>query len=140
MTVLDMVKEWLRYATGDLLTARHMFEDVYPKQMEISAWHSQQCAEKALKAFLIANDLDPPKVHDLEELASLCQNIDDDFTKIHDDCQKINPYGVATRYPNELIIDETIVESVIERAQEIYDLCITKINLLTQCGEMKNEN
>jgi hypothetical protein len=26
------IAEWLRYAEGDLSTAKYMFEDVYPKQ------------------------------------------------------------------------------------------------------------
>jgi HEPN domain-containing protein len=139
MTVLDMTKEWLRYASDDLFTARHMFEDVYPKRTEISAWHCQQCTEKALKAFLIANDIDPPRIHNLGELVKLCQNIDSDFSEIRYDCQKVNPYGSAVRYPNELVVDDIIVKAAIKRAQKIYDFCVSKINLLTQEGT-KNEN
>ena len=44
----ELAREWLRYAANDLFTARHMFEDVHPKQTEISAFHCQQAAEKAL--------------------------------------------------------------------------------------------
>jgi HEPN domain-containing protein len=140
MTDKVFVLEWVRYATNDLFAARHLFEDVYPKQTEIAAWHSHQCAEKALKAFLVANDIDPPKIHDLEKLVKLSQNIDAGFLEIQNDCQKINLYGSAARYPNELDIDETIVKTVIERAQKIYDFCVIKINQWTQDEERKEEN
>jgi HEPN domain-containing protein len=59
MTTLDLAKEWLRYAKSDLNTAKHMFNDVNPKETEISCYHTQQCAEKSLKAYLIAKETDP---------------------------------------------------------------------------------
>jgi len=72
MTTLDLAKEWLRYAKSDFNTARHMFEDVYPKETEISCYHTHQCAEKSLKAYLIAKEPNPPHIHDLVELVGLC--------------------------------------------------------------------
>ena len=60
MTALDLARDWLRFAKSDLTTARHMFEDVNPKECEISCYHTQQCAEKALKAYLISRGIDPP--------------------------------------------------------------------------------
>jgi HEPN domain-containing protein len=122
------IEEWLRYAKNDLIVAHHVFEDLHPKQTEISAWHCQQCAEKALKAFLVARDIDPPKIHDLDELVKRCQNIDAGFSEIQYDCEKVNPYGSGVRYPNELADDETIVKTLIWRAQKIYDFCAAKIN------------
>jgi hypothetical protein len=34
MNAIDLAKEWLRYSKSDLSTAKHMFEDVYPKEIE----------------------------------------------------------------------------------------------------------
>jgi HEPN domain-containing protein len=120
--------EWIRHAENDLIVARHVFNDLYPKQTEIAAWHSQQCAEKALKSFLVANYIDPPKIHDLIKLVKLCQNIDTSFSEIQYDCQKLNPYGSDVRYPNELVADETIARTLIGRAQKIYEFCVAKIS------------
>ena len=64
MTALDLAKDWLRYAHSDLKTATHMFHDVHPKETEIACYHSQQCAEKSLKAFLIAKNITPPYTPD----------------------------------------------------------------------------
>jgi HEPN domain-containing protein len=134
MTLFDMVKEGLRYAASDLRTARHLFEELSPKEIEIPAWHSLQCMENALKAFLVAHDIDPPKTHDLEQLADLCKAIDGSFTEIEIDCKKINHYSDASRYPGEIVIDEIIVKALIERAQRVYDFCGAKINLLFNQG------
>ncbi|MDR0707025.1 MAG: HEPN domain-containing protein [Treponema sp.] len=132
MSDKEFAAEWLQYASNDLISARHLFEDLYPKQTNIAAYLSQQCAEKALKAFLVANDIDPPKIHDLDKLVKLCQNIDSGFSQIQDDSRKLNPYGVASRYPKEILVDETIAKTILERAQRIYDFCIAKINFLIQ--------
>ncbi|GMO21255.1 MAG: hypothetical protein Pg6A_08240 [Termitinemataceae bacterium] len=42
-----LILDWLRHAKSDLNTSKHMFEDVYPKETEIAAYHCQQCAEQA---------------------------------------------------------------------------------------------
>jgi len=65
MTTLDLAKEWLRYAKSDLNTARHMFKDVYPKEIEISSYHSHQCAEKSNKTYLFSKNIETPLIHDL---------------------------------------------------------------------------
>jgi HEPN domain-containing protein len=127
MTILDIAHEWLTFANNDLISARHLFENIYPKQTNIAAYLCQQCAEKALKAFLVAYDIDPPKVHNLERLVCLCQDIDADFSRLEIDCKKINPYGTASRYPGELPVDDAIAKTLIERAQKIYDFCTARL-------------
>ncbi|GMO42217.1 MAG: HEPN domain-containing protein [Treponemataceae bacterium] len=127
MPEIDLVKEWLRYANNDLISARHLFEDLYPKQTEISAYHCQQCAEKALKAFLFFNDIEPPRIHDLIRLCELCKNIDGEFSELDAYCKNLNPFGSEIRYPNELAADEYIAKAAIDRAQKIYDFCTAKI-------------
>jgi HEPN domain-containing protein len=65
MSDIRIIQEWLKYSQSDMIAARYMFYNVNPKQTEISVCHCQQCAEKALKAYLVAHELDPPKIHDL---------------------------------------------------------------------------
>ena len=67
MIALDIAKDWLRYAKSDLNTASHMFNNVNPKETEISCFHTQQCAEKSLKAYLALKNIAPPRTHDLLE-------------------------------------------------------------------------
>jgi HEPN domain-containing protein len=123
----DLVKEWLRYANNDLTVACHVLDDLYPKQTEISAYHCQQCAEKALKAFLFFNDIEPPKTHNLIKLAGLCKDFSGDFSEIELDCRRLDPFGAEVRYPNELAPDESTAKAAIEQARRIYDFCAAKI-------------
>jgi len=68
--------------------------------MEIICFHCQQAAEKYLKAFLVYNDEEPPKTHDLIELAKLCNAFKDDFSLILPKCEYLFPFAVRTRYPS----------------------------------------
>ena len=123
MTTLDLAKEWLRYAKSDLNTAKHMFKDVNPKETEISCYHTQQCAEKSLKAYLIARETEPPYIHDLVELIKLCIVHEPSFSIIQSYCVSLNPYGVQVRYPNELSVDDNITGQAIIYAEKIYEFC-----------------
>ena len=130
MTTFDLAKEWLRYAKSDLNTARHMFSDVHPKETEISCYHAQQCAEKSLKAYLIAKETDLPYIHDLVELIRLCTALESNFSTIQPYCVSLNPYGVQVRYPNELSVDDSITAQAINYAEKILEFCENKINNL----------
>jgi HEPN domain-containing protein len=126
----NLLADWFRHAMNDLISARHLFEDLYPKQTEIAAYHSQQCAEKALKAFLLFNNLDPPKIHDLRKLCDLCKNIDNSFLELEAYCDRLYPFGSEIRYPNELAAEESIAKAAIDDAQKVYDFCVAKVTLI----------
>jgi HEPN domain-containing protein len=127
MSEVSLARDWLQFAHNDLISARHLFEDLYPKQIQIACYHSQQCAEKALKAYLYFRDIKPPHIHDLEQLCQSCIEQDASFSEIVQICSKLTPYGVVVRYPGGLDIDETLAGIAIERAQIIYDFCALRI-------------
>jgi len=127
MNGYKIASEWLRYAHNDIVVAKHCFEDLHPKQTEIASYHCQQCAEKALKAFLIYKDIEPPKIHDLKLLCKMCLDIDGSFADIAVLCAHLTPYGVTVRYPDELSPDETMTKLAIEEARRVYDFCTAKI-------------
>ena len=128
MSDIRLVQEWLHYSENDLISAKHLFEDLHPKQTEIACYLSQQCAEKVLKGYLFYRDVEPPKTHNLIELCQLCKEHDDTFSLILDACADLTPYGVAVRYPNELSVDDAIAKLAINDAQVIYDFCIGKVS------------
>ena len=125
---INLTEEWLRYAKNDLIVAKHSFEDLHPKQTEIASYHCQQCAEKALKAYLLFKNTEPPKTHDLKVLCRMCKDIDVSFANIEIQCAHLNPYGVAVRYPNELSPNEEMVELAISKTQQVYNFCLSKIS------------
>ena len=127
MSDSKLVQEWLRYSQNDLISAHHLFENLYPKQSEIACYLSQQCVEKALKGYLLFQDVEPPRTHNLIELCQMCSKYDCTFSDILDDCSDLTPYSVAVRYPNELAIDDTIAKSTINKAKRVYDFISGKI-------------
>lgn len=127
MSDIRLVRERFNYSQNDLTSARHLLNDLYPKQSEIACYHSQQCAEKALKGFLLFKDIEPPRIRNLVELCQMCMGFDSTFSKILDACSDLTPYGVAARYPNELAVDDVIAKLAIEKADGIYAFCVEKI-------------
>ncbi len=75
MAESSMVKLWFTYAARDLKTAK-LCIDRGPEFKNISAFHSQQCIEKAAKGFLAKHKVRFSKVHDLEKLAGEIFQVD----------------------------------------------------------------
>ena len=69
------VSEWIRLAEMDLATAHHMNKTFHPIPLEIVCFHSQQAAEKMLKCFLVSQQIEPPKTHDMQVLLEMCIEI-----------------------------------------------------------------
>ena len=127
MSDSKLVQEWFNYSQNDLTSAYHLFNDLHPKQSEIACYLSQQCAEKALKGYLLFRDTEPPRIHNLVELCQICMESDNTFSEILDACSDLTPYGVTVRYPNELAVDDVIAKLAIDKAQVIRKFCIEKI-------------
>jgi HEPN domain-containing protein len=127
MSDIKLVQEWFRYSRNDLISAQHIYHDLYPKQTEVACYLSQQSAEKALKGYLFFKDVEPPRIHNLVELCQLCTQHDGVFVDLLDTCAELTPYGVAVRYPNELAVDDNIAKLALDKAQQVYDFCISQI-------------
>jgi len=119
-SIMDFVKEWHRYAELDLLTANHLLTTLYPVPYEIIAYHCQQCAEKYLKSYLVYNDQDVVKTHDLVKLCNLCAEFDKTFLELENKCSILFTYITDTRYPNQKIeLTDYDVKKALKYAEEI---------------------
>lgn len=90
-------KEWLKKADEDLTFASSVLPETtfYPQV----CFHFQQAAEKYLKAYIVANDLEFRKVHDLRKLLKICEGKDNSFSLLRDEADYLSPFYVDTRYP-----------------------------------------
>jgi len=91
------VRRWLTKATHDLRTARTMHAEDDPPA-DVICFHSQQCAEKSVKAFLVSIDAEFPKTHDLPRLLALCVDHEPSFSVLEDDARCLTDYAVEPRY------------------------------------------
>jgi len=113
------LQQWIEIANNDLTAAQYMAKNMWPVPLEIICFHCQQAAEKYLKWVLVLHDIDPPKIHDLEELEKLCENIAPQFETIYEKCAVLTEYAVHTRYPDERRLEEHDMNRALEYARLI---------------------
>ena len=103
-----MACRWLEKALKDLRVAEKIIEEA-----DYSAYHSQQAAEKALKAVLVALGVQPPRVHEIEILLVLLRRKKVDISRVRG-AEKLTDYAVEARYPDfeEEISREEAVEAL----------------------------
>jgi HEPN domain-containing protein len=103
-------QDWLRYAASDLELAK--MSGVPNVLFESLCCHAEQCAEKSLKAVLIAYHVPLRKTHNIGLLLDLVS----EHTVIPKEVEEaaiLTDYAVMCRYPGDT---EPITESEYERA------------------------
>ena len=96
MSVLD---EWIAQAEADYKGAVALQRRRRDPLPGLVCFHCQQCGEKYLKAFLVAQGVTPERTHDLLYLLSDASEYDARLDAFAPDCALLNPYAVAARYP-----------------------------------------
>ena len=92
-----LIREWIGKADEDFNFASSVIEDSpYYAQL---CFHYQQAAEKYLKAFIVAEELEFQKIHDLLELMNICRSKEPLFSKLENDCIYLNRFYIDARYP-----------------------------------------
>ena len=97
---IEFTREWIRKAESDLATAQHL-NDGGELYMDGTTFHSQQAAEKYLKAFLVWHQIEFRKTHDIQELLNLAAQVDSELPEILREAQELTPYGIEYRYPGD---------------------------------------
>ncbi len=92
----DVARGWLAKGESDLTAAELCVEA--NRALDAACFHSQQAAEKFLKAWLIAHETEFPFVHDLQRLLSLCAGIDPRFASAEAEALLLTPFAVEMRY------------------------------------------
>lgn len=88
-------EHWLLIAQEDLDSAKHLFA----VPLMTGLFHVQQCAEKALKAYLMFKKGTVIKTHDLVRLVNVCMEFDTNFETLRLFAAVLTPYETAGRYP-----------------------------------------
>jgi HEPN domain len=96
---VSLLDEWIEKAGADYKSAVALQRRRKEPLPDIVCYYCQQCVEKYLKAYLIAQGSTPPRIHDLEDLLNLCALYDATLTARLPLVHVLNPYGVFIRYP-----------------------------------------
>lgn len=114
-------EEWLFKAYNDLKSAQKLMRGD-DKILDTAIYHTQQCAEKSLKAFLSFKQQPTQKTHDTALLTELCMSLNKNFETLLEDAKSFASYDTVFRYPGEILEpDEDDVESAIEKAEIIFN-------------------
>jgi len=113
---------WLEKARRDLKMAelaQAQGED-FADQL---CFHAQQCAEKALKAALIAAGRVPPHVHDLGVVLDAVVDAAPaaaDWAALREPAERLSDFSVGPRYPGwDVMVDAVEPGAVLEAARTI---------------------
>jgi HEPN domain-containing protein len=121
---------WLDFANYDFKTAKWNFEG---KIYTSACYASQQAAEKALKALILAKGKVIPKVHNLDRLISELKSLGVDTRRIEKESQELDKYYISTRYPGQYgapegLYNKADAQSAVEAAWEILKFVQEKIS------------
>lgn len=99
---VEKARAWIRKAENDILSADNNLASTRIPY-DVVCYHSQQAAEKCLKALLVYLGAQPPRTHDLLALLQelrlyLTSEVPESLEKV---CVVLNPYAVEVRYPDD---------------------------------------
>ena len=108
---------WLDKARRDL----RMAELAQAEGVEFAdqvCFHAQQCAEKALKAVLIAFGRVPPHVHDLGVILDAVAEASPgtEWAALQDFAERLSDFGVGPRYPGWDLMAEPVEPGAVMQA------------------------
>jgi len=88
--------KWLRQAAKD----RNAAQVLIGAEPSRSVFHSQQAAEKAVKAFLTFHQIPFRKTHNLTDLGSQCASVDPSLEALLREVADLTDHASAFRYPD----------------------------------------
>lgn len=117
---------WLGKAASDLKSAKILSADADTADNAI--YHTQQCAEKALKGYLVFRKQAVTKTHDLEILLKLCIGFDNEFFALKAEASFLKPYGIIFRYPDSRFFPghEEVLEAI-KKSKKVFNFVKDKI-------------
>ena len=96
-----IAREWVKKAEGDFATAQREFAVKVEPNYDAVCFHSQQAAEKFLKARLQESDIAFARIHDLTVLLDNVVSIEPTWENLRPQLHSLTAYAVEYRYPGE---------------------------------------
>lgn len=120
----EFVRQWLLKAEEDFNAAKSLI--TYGASfLSTVCFHSQQAAEKYLKAFLIYHQVEFPKTHDIDELLDLIAPTDSKLSESLRDVIVLTNYGVDARYPGDFPnVTSNDAQQAIQMAEKVRRLVL----------------
>jgi len=124
----ELTAEWANKAEDDYHLAGLALSAGEVPVPDGVCFHSQQCAEKYLKAYLTDNLVPFPRGHALILLLELCLPFDVNFESLRSDLESLESYAVAVRYPG-FTADDDMAKAALTTATRVRAFLRVKLNL-----------
>lgn len=95
--LLKLSQEWFIKADHDINSAEIIFNE--KGFTDTICFLCHQATEKYLKGYLVFNNINPKKTHELSELVQCCGKIDKDILDYLEEVSILNHYYIEARYP-----------------------------------------
>lgn len=92
-------QSWIEKAEGDWVSGGRELRARKAPNYDDCCFHSQQCAEKYMKAVLVAAGLTFPRTHDLSVLLDLMRPVSHLWEQMRPAATLLSVYGARFRYP-----------------------------------------
>lgn len=120
-------KDWLFIAKQDLEGAKRLAAG--EAILSPAFFLTQQVAEKSLKGYLLFQEQELTRTHDLALLLKSCARFNQEFLRFVEHVSQLGGYLTNTRYPDDMwyVPDESTLHEAIGFAEEIFDFVAKQI-------------
>ena len=127
--------DWLNAAYDDLRAAQMLSAD--DTLNNATAFHCQQCVEKALKGFILCRTGSGADGHNLTWLCRRAVELDKQFSQWLDESASLNKYYIETRYPTDspTEIEDSFIPRIVKMATAVFDYVVDKLNVRDQLDQ-----
>jgi HEPN domain-containing protein len=120
------VEGWLGKASEDLAAADVLLGSGVDVTDAV-AFHAQQAAEKALKAFLIRHQVRFGRSHDVEELLELAEPCGPGISAALSEAAALTTYAVDARYPGAQRVTRDEAARLLSVARQVVDTVVSNL-------------
>jgi HEPN domain-containing protein len=126
---LTECRAWLSKAAEDLRAAVWSMK-ASPPLADHARYSCQQCAEKALKAFLVWHNTPFKKTHDIQAIGVVCVALDPTLAAIIEPATELTIYAAQYRYPGlENELPELQPDEASRIAQAVLNAIMTRLGI-----------
>ena len=123
-----LTREWVNKAEEDFISAERLTRSRNNPVYAVICFHSQQSAEKYLKALLQEHKQSIPKIHHLVDLLALVTQVDASCQFLRADLEMLEDYAVDFRYPGPVATEED-AKSALKAAKTVREFIRKRLEL-----------
>lgn len=124
----QLTLDWIDKAEGDWFAAQQLYRARKHTNYDAACFHTQQCAEKYLKARLEEAGIVFSKTHNLSHLLTLALQVEPQWIALQPQMNALGIFAVDFRYPGKSAL-KTDAQQAIKDCREVRRVIRTALGL-----------